>query len=258
VTFGCAFRNWLPEACTTQTAKVKNKKLVRAMVNEYADETGNRKDADRTVDVLRSFPVAFTFICLFVFLSPVVKCIDMGMDPNVRHWMGRAPLVFAFGPLACIVVAHVLHVTKRGVSKYGLIIALTVSSLVLIILGERLSTQASKYYSHFISNDCNTFEGKAALEKSWQAANTFRSNCELQVGDGASGYVGSIEDCQDYAQALNANPDWGYLAHLEKSYQCGGWCYPDYPLWAVSETPLDGCALVAGIAILRSRRSDQP
>lgn len=43
-----------------------------------------------------------------------------------------------------------------------------------------------------------------------------------------------------------------YLRDLELSYQCGGWCYPDYPLWALSKTPLDSCANAAGRAMEKS------
>jgi hypothetical protein len=209
--------------------------------------------ADKGVDVLRVFPLAFTVACCLVLVAPFVKCLDLAFDSNVSYWMGNAPAILVFFPVVLIMVAHFIHWRSQSPNKYAFTLGTIGSALVFLVLSEQIISNASRYGFRFISMDCSSsFEAKWSLEQEAQAARNFFQHCEpqaaLEPGLASAGraHNPTIAECQGYEEQIRRRPAWRYLRSLEQQYNCAGWCSSEVPLWALSIAPRDPCSRVVG------------
>mmetsp|Transcript_1996 Transcript_1996/g.5288 ORF Transcript_1996/g.5288 Transcript_1996/m.5288 type:complete len:268 (-) Transcript_1996:41-844(-) len=213
-------------------------------------------DPRKQFDLLRVFPMAFTLTGLLLFTSPVVKCIDLAFDQDCYYWMGHAPQVVSFVPIVLLLLVHGLNSLRGQPSRVAVVMGFIGSCLVLVVLFERYMGRGTELGNRFISNDCRSFPAKYQLEREWQAASKFHSECRRpgHLLDGApalapfgvSSVSGMIEDCPGYKDELLRHPDWGYLAGLERRHLCGGWCEPGPQLWGFADTPGVRCSAVVG------------
>lgn len=194
--------------------------------------------------MLGIFPMAYTFFCVFIFVSPITKLARVVNDSQVYHWIGEAPQVVVWLPVIFIVFAHILHRQRRGPNRLAVIISLIGSSVVLLILSHTVMTRSVILGSQFFSTDCTSFGEKAALERSWQAARTFQAGCGASSD---SGFGSLVSHCPGYSRELISNPSWAYLESLERRFACGGLCTSDRQLWSYHGAhEADSCAVALG------------
>jgi len=192
-----------------------------------------------------------------VLLSwPVSICYFLYLKPSVRYWYGYFELFLGGGILLWTLVVFFISMCKP-VSRA----TATVLMLLLPCAAVAVSWQIQDLHFRFTaaaltSTDCGADASKAYIQQAWIVAKNMSNYCDVYLAKltGAPldqlSRVRRIENCPGYWEdRTEYGKEWKYLEDLETKYQCGGWCYPDYPLWAVSQTPLDSCALAAGHAM---------
>lgn len=180
------------------------------------------------IDVLRAFPVVFTFGCLLLFFPPVIKCFRVAFDPDYIYWSGHSACLYSFIPLVLIPLAHFLNEQRREPSRVAVVIGLIGSSCVLLILATNFMSEGDKYGTRLSAEDCRSFQFKYRLEQAWEEARDFLSTCKQQHF--AEPHANpSILDCPGYSEAETA--EWRYLSYLETRHACGGFCTAGPQLW---------------------------
>lgn len=215
------------------------------MSNEYGPLL--YQGADKGVDLLKVFPLAFTMACCLLFLMPFVKCVDLAFDSNVVYFMGTAVLrILLFFPIVLILLAHFIHWRSQRPNKYAFVLGTIGPAVCFLVLGERVLSEANGLGFRFLSEDCGPhFHKKYQLEQSYQAARSFYDTCVPMTPEHPN-LSPIITECSGYQVEMNHRPAWRYLQHLESRYTCAGWCTSEVPLWALSNAPRDPCSRVVG------------
>lgn len=193
---------------------------------------GYMRDPEKGVDLLKVFPTAFGLGCFLIFASPVVKMLDIVFDPSVAFWMGVAPQIVVFTPVPLVLAAFGISWVSGSPSRSAVLLGMAAPALVLAILSERVMEQSVTYSVRLGSRDCHSFLPKYELERSRKAAVDLQRSCGARI----------IEECADYSMASTADPNWDYLARVERRHACGGWCEPGRPVWGFGEVPGDACS----------------
>jgi len=159
----------------------------------------------------------------------------------------------ANGVVIWIVVSYLFFIFKLIGKGTATVFLLVLPCTVLAISSELQELQFQFIASALEVQDCSSNYDKAHVQQAWEVAKKTSVQCDkyLKNVTGASAKelakVRRFENCPGYDEALvTYKKEWTYLQQLEHTYQCGGWCVPDYPLWETSKTPLDSCALAAG------------
>jgi len=206
------------------------------------------------LDVAKMFGPAFTLACCFLFVVPTFMLIWICRNPVVSYFNGYLCYLLLVNPMI-IAYVHNLHQKKQAPSKWGIIGALVIPSLLCLVAAEALVTHSTEMEQRLTSLDCITFNSKAALQVSWENGYSAFMNCVNQTGV-ASNVPNELimqnfrlEDCSEYEGiiAQNKGTAWGYLQSLEEEQKCSGWCYPAQQLWATGPTK-DSCATVVAAA----------
>lgn len=205
------------------------------------------------IDMLALFPLLFTLVCCLLFLFPTTVLLDIGWDPIVAYWhpSGRMmTLLLVFVPLV-IAGAHVIHVRRMMPVKKVVVIAVFAPAAIIIIMADVFYELSWRKAQDLADRNCDSIQSKRDLQASWEVAYYIYDSC-LNQTNAASGYSRAqlqanfrLPDCEDYTIASyehsNYKHDWLYLAHLEKTLGCSGWCYPGQQLW-VTQAVKDDCS----------------
>jgi len=200
--------------------------------------------------VASAFPAMFTLVCLSVFLVPLYIVTHIGHDENVRYWIGRHLDLVAFLPILFL-ATHILHYWRRGPVRGAIITCLVGSCLLLLVLGNFVLMDVSRFGNAFMALDCYALTGKQALQVEWEEARDYYANCvaELSMRKNLSyAYVVDhyrVRDCHDYEAVVAEEHarSWPYLEYLEEHYRCAGWCRRSQAIWTFQSTQ-DACSPV--------------
>lgn len=217
-----------------------------AAMKQPTEETELRSQS-QGLDLLPVYPMTFAFLSLCLFAAVSVKMAYLAFDDNVRYWIGVWPMYIAFLPLAFIVLALLIHRIKGQPSRIASFIGLTGPSVLLLLGAYKISMDALMLSVAFGSTDCLTNAQMYKLGIDYKSALAFKSTCKPLAN--ASDAPITMEDCADYEAALLKNPGWRYMAHLEKTTGCGGWCEAAKPIWAYPAAVQDPCSSVVAEAL---------
>jgi hypothetical protein len=217
--------------------------MIPTSTKQATEETELRWADRKGLDMLQVYPFAFAFLSLLVFLGAMVKMAYLAFNPNVQYWIGEYPAWIAFLPLLFIGVAFVIHRSTGQPSKVASLIGLLGPSVMLFIGGYKVAITSLTLSTAFGSTDCITNPSMYQLQQDWQAAWAFKSTCKPMAN--ATGKPMMIDECDGYAAAAVQNKGWDYLAKLEKSSGCGGWCEASTTMWAYPGEMQDPCSSVA-------------
>lgn len=199
------------------------------------------------INLARIFPFLFSFCCFMIFSVPIWLMVHLGQDITVEYWMkGSWCGAVLLLPLPFL-AAYFVHVKLRRPHKPTVLVCLLLPSGVLLVLGDLLVSVSSNRADQLRSMDCDTINLKRDLERSREAATKLYSQCIDRSHNLTAEAVKSfrLPDCTEFDDAFaNHKHDWGYLWHLEEEQQCGGWCYPDKPLFTKRDVR-DSCSAVA-------------
>jgi len=199
------------------------------------------------INLARIFPFLFSFCCFIIFSVPIWLMVHLGQDVTVEYWMkGSWCGAVLLLPLPFL-AAYFVHVKLRRPHKPTVLVCLLLPSGVLLVLGDLLVSVSSNRADQLRSMDCDTFNLKRDLERSREAAQHLYSQC-IKNSHNLTGEAGQnfrLPDCSEFDNAYQKHKrDWGYLWHLEEEEQCGGWCYPDKPLFTKRDVR-DSCSAAA-------------
>lgn len=202
-----------------------------------------RDDGAKTgdhMDVLAMFPAAFTLTALLLFGMPTYLVMENDLFLAVRYWSSGWVYLVLFIP-AVIVLSHIIHVSRGVPNKFAVMAALILPSVLLLLFSNAQMTAAMDRADKLFSIDCDTFEAKRQLQRSWEAADALFEDCLNSTVAANPGQFTvpqlkehfRIQDCDEYerAYALNAK-EWDYLSYLEIYHGCTGWCSSGQQLWS--------------------------
>lgn len=211
-----------------------------------ATEETELQEGHHGFDLLTIYPFTFALLSCLAFLGAMVKMVYLATNPSVKYWMGNWPMYIALLPLLFIVLAYFIHQANRGLpSKWATILGLLGPSLMLFVGGYKVAMQSLTLSAAFTSADCVSNHQMYHLGLAWEKAVDFRSECKGPPGSDMLA-PSIIQECAGYEDALENNPSWNYLAHLEQSTGCGGWCVPATTLWIYPGGVQDPCSSAAG------------
>lgn len=204
----------------------------------YGSMMSNKKERGLTAEQL--WPIAFSMMCVCTFMGPSFYLWQLISRPDFSYWVrGPGEYYWMFFIPLIIFITHCIHSVTGKPNRLAVVISLVVPSLILILYSYTLPALSA----HFFSTDCQTFEDKVQLQRSWNAASAFFEKCLKATSDSSSKYSIAhiranfrIHDCEGYAlQEKKYGADWVYLRHLEEHSFCNGWCAPAAPLWSFVE-----------------------
>jgi hypothetical protein len=216
-------------------------------MKQATEETELQFGDRKGVDMLQIYPFAFAFMSLLVFCGAIVKMADLAFNPNVQYWIGEYPKWIAFVPLLFIGIAFCIHRSTGQASRVAALLGLLGPSVMLFIGGYKVSITSLTLSTAFSSIDCITNPSMYQLQQDWESAWAFKSACKPLPN--ATGKPMMINECQGYEAAAAKNKGWAYLAQLEKSSGCGGWCKASTTMWAYPGDVQDPCSSVASEAL---------
>jgi hypothetical protein len=121
-------------------------------------------------------PTAFIFCCFVVFATPMALTIALGYDSSVKYWIGAWGLM-AFGVPVLFAAGHLVHL-ERGFPRKPIVLLCTLFPAVLfLIIGDIHLSVAYDLSDQLFSTDCDTFDSKRILQRSWERANNLYEKC---------------------------------------------------------------------------------
>eukprot|EP00403_Amphidinium_massartii_P020117 CAMPEP_0178415358 /NCGR_PEP_ID=MMETSP0689_2-20121128/23510_1 /TAXON_ID=160604 /ORGANISM="Amphidinium massartii, Strain CS-259" /LENGTH=321 /DNA_ID=CAMNT_0020036675 /DNA_START=296 /DNA_END=1258 /DNA_ORIENTATION=+ len=196
------------------------------------------------------FPQVFTAVCFAMFGVPVTLCLYLHFDRDVQFWIGTHLLLVVFLPLMFL-ATHCFHNMTGRPSRVGILLCMIGSSGLLIVLTDILMVKSRALTTELLAQDCSNSGRKYDVEMQYQQALGFYSNCTQARAQAEGTTVAqqvathTIEACDGYDTQLSANTAWPYLAALETSEGCAGWCTRGQPVWTFNAAK-DSCSLAAG------------
>ncbi|CEM15807.1 unnamed protein product [Vitrella brassicaformis CCMP3155] len=224
------------------------------------------------------FPSFFTFACFAVFLWPLVQTIYLTTDVNFRYWVGYWMLICLALPVLYL-ATYVMHLVRTRPSRSLILASFIASSCLFIVLGVALLLYSSGLGDQLLSTDCATWKRTRPLEQTYQDARELYACCLSEHGDNslsqycpapatatatsptANGTSSSngrqdilVTECDRYEDLYNDHKgDLAYLAYLETSYYCSGFCtVAERPLFTRTLQGNDACA-EAVASVIRSK-----
>jgi hypothetical protein len=196
------------------------------------------------VDVVRLLPDFFTLWCLLVFLGPYLRSIYYTQDISVVYWMGPWPGFISSLAVLFIVIGAIMHWLTQVPSKVAVIISMIGAGLSLGLTADNIALNSYELRNIFMASDCRWSDQKYELEKAWESAFEFFVECRSASANRTTSYK-VISDCPGYSVMLTKQAkNWNYLAELEETYGCAGWCYPSTPIWKTGNEIQDPCSPV--------------
>jgi len=196
------------------------------------------------VDVLKLLPDFFTVWCVLVFIGPLVKSVQYAQDINVLYWLGELPVFASLLALVLICIGAVIHWLSQVPSKVAIMISIVGASLALAVTADGIVVKSFDLRNVFASTDCRWSEEKYEVEKAWRTAFVFFQDCQSAAVNRTTQHR-TIVDCPGYSAMLTKySKTWSYLADLEETYTCAGWCSPSTPVWDAGDAIRDPCSKV--------------
>jgi hypothetical protein len=196
--------------------------------------------------LLEQFPAIFTLFSVGVFIMPLWMMIHIGWDENVRQWITRQLWVLTIILPCTYGAVHFLHVIKRVPNRLAIIVALYGSAVTFILVGNFVLVSCYRHGNAFLAEDCYASREKQQLQVQYESAVQFYVDCAVTIsqnetrnvtfGQAVTNY--RITDCPGYAEqaAMQENQAWDYLAFMEDTYHCSGWCKPMPAMWVHTAT----------------------
>jgi len=192
--------------------------------------------------------MAFTMLCILLFMVPGYLAIYAARHPVVKYFHGHTYYVLIVIPIL-ILIAH-LHHTHNGPDKYMTQLAVLIPSVLLLVYGTSLMTNATMKADGLYSIDCATMPEKTHLQREWEAAHNLYQTCLSDTAASrnlTSSYLTNhfrLQDCVEYESSLREHwRDWTYLQQLEEQHACTGFCRPSVQLWS-NGPHKDACSIV--------------
>jgi len=228
------------------------------------------KDNESTIRTMLAN--GFTLGCMLAFAAPTLITFQLGMDVDATYWIGRWGLLAVGIPIFILIqhAYHLWMIGhKNRMRRYIFIVVPVVPAVFYMVLGLTYFSVARHMYGQLKSADCdanasNTFgPAKALLQASYEEARTAYGQCltrmqEENLGTPLQRHV-TLQQCQEWDQMVYDEPvavtpfkgyktskgkirvpahstlqekRWQYLANVELTHLCGGFCTPGQPLFA--------------------------
>merc|ERR1719329_348877 len=192
-------------------------------------------------------------IAAILFVYPITLCMELDRRQSVTvfisPWMYF--LIGIFVPVWLLVCS--LALLKGWIQRtHAAAWLLLLPSVCLIIGFTQQHLQFRSMSAELLADGCET-PSKARLEQAFADAQSVMDDCASALSNmtGAAATEARqrirIRDCVGYpAGQLTHQAEWRYFEYMERTYHCGGWCEPRWPIWYPASSVQDGCSLVAG------------
>lgn len=201
------------------------------------------------------FEAKLTFLMTILLFYPVCLLCLIHSKPSVQYWFGHWTIITAAGVVLWIVFCHIS--LKTGYIRRGLaaIVAIVVPAAALTGIVQVQAWQFREAAAALVSSDCDSFLGKAKVQRAWQVAYDLKTSCTLALANATGAPVEDasrvldLHDCPDYPFLMQRlGKEFAFLEHMETNYHCGGWCTPARPIWMPYPVQ-DSCSLAFGRAL---------
>lgn len=197
----------------------------------------------------------FKMICLaaILFIYPITLCMELEKRQSVTVFISPW-MYFLIGicvPMWLLVCS--LALLNRWIQRtHAAAWLLLIPSICLIIGFTQQHLQFRSMSAELLADGCET-PSKARLEQAFTSAQSVMDDCSSALSNmtGATATEARpmirIMDCAGYQEGqATYKAEWRYFEYMERTYHCGGWCEPRWPIWYPASSVQDGCSLVAG------------
>jgi len=181
------------------------------------------------------FELKLTFFTSIVLFYPVVLSLLIGTKPSVLYWCGRWSIFACVATIIWVMLCHFMFSLKAlrpGLAPVGYLI---VPSVWIFIICEIQVRVISGQGAILMSEDCNTFQSKAKVERAWWAAQQLLEGCAAELTSSTGANINetmnllNLRECRGYEEGLQMySKEWKYIEGVEKEHRCGG-CVPCKP-----------------------------
>jgi len=212
--------------------------------------------------VVMTAKVRILMFSLVALIYPVCNILLLCRLPTFNYFFGTTSVIFMLG-LAVWFAATFVILSRDWVERRIAVLLFLIFPILLLLLSlEGLQMRFQSLLLSLHSEDCVSFEEKADIETAWWYAHDLLVNCSsshlrFSTAPLEEVYKSTpIVSCPEYDEAfLKYGGKWTFLSQMEAKYHCGGWCSPEAPIWGTTSSIQDGCAKVAGTALIGTVRS---
>lgn len=227
-------------------------------------------DEDRKWHNVRHFiAYLFTLTLFTVLAAPTILSIQLGMDVDAAYWIGRWGLIAIFVPIF-LLGQHFYHLWMLGQKnrrrRYIFIVVPIIPAVLFMIIGGTYMSFSRHLYGQLKSEDCSSSSPTPAkfwIQEAYNEAHDAYDKCRARLvtenfGQPLRRNI-NLQSCQEWEQ-LQENPEgvkpwkgykispgtmrqhnpnnehrWQYLADIEATHVCGGFCEQGPALFASYE-----------------------
>lgn len=213
------------------------------------------------------WPGIFT-LCLAAFYSPsVLVGLHLGLDHNTQYWFGKTTLRMVLTIPVLILICHVIHHFAARPRFWPFLVSTVAPAIITLIVGLHVFGPINRTVLFLYSSDCTTYTQKLQVDNAYRSAAALFDTCVQRVATSTDSTVEAtasligLEDCSEYQTATEDvaaySKEWAYLAELEETEACSGWCTPGSPsLWTRPHEVYDLCShAAAGVMQGKALRS---
>jgi len=226
---------------------------------KHADDLAFKAVELGAMNLRRTVAIVFTFFIFCAYAPPTIMAIQMGIDPDVRFWIGSAALWTIAIPII-LLIQHGIHLSMiENPAKVRLLMfwCAIFPGAWFAIIGGVYMNEADFYAYEMRSSSCESMvQEKAELQAAYEDAQEIRETCVKRLTADNGGkplpYFPVVTLCEEYQQQRNGTRkyEWNYLAKCEINHLCSGFCDGGKYLW--SGVPGEGlpCARHVGQKML--------
>lgn len=223
-------------------------------------EQDKNDDFKRWHNVRHLIAYIFTLTAFVILAPPTIISIQLGMDVDASFWIGKWGLLAIFVPIF-LIGQHLYHLWMLSVPsqrrRYLFIIVPVVPAVLFMVIGGTYMSTARHMYGQLKSNDCSLsgpMPAKQWIQMAYEQAHDAYDQCHARLLSENGGLPlrrhPTLQSCAEWKDLLSNrdgvvpwkgykvspgtlrqhNPNnkarWQYLADIEATHMCGGFCKP--------------------------------
>merc|ERR1719221_336012 len=188
----------------------------------------------------------------------MITGVRLFTDPSIRYWTGWTGILVLLIPVI-LVICHMVQAYYRKPLFFAVLASTVGPSFVALLVGITVNGGVSDISMRLTASDCTSYDDKWELEEAYRRATLDYSQCIARLtGNSTNATVVEatrmstvVGDCDEFINdpmRRTFHRQWDYLARLETTEDCSGWCGEGQQaaLFTGNPSAWDTCSMVVG------------
>jgi len=180
------------------------------------------------------FPGLLTLAVFATFVPAMITGVRLTMDASVRYWAGWKGAFVLLIPVI-LVVCHMVQAYYRKPVFFAVLAGTVGPAMVAIAVGMIVKSGIEDISMRLTASDCTSYDDKWELEEAYRRAELDYSQCIARLTANStndtvveairrSTFLGDCDEFINDPMRRTYQRHWNYLAGLETTEDCSGWC----------------------------------